>query len=68
MASLISAPDTVAHRSAIPTGSASLAAREAYLRRRNRRRIPGRGITAIWLTVGALLSWLFVVGFSSLTH
>lgn len=65
---LTSAPDIVPSRSSIPTGSASLAARQAYLRRRSRRRIPGRGITAIWLTVGALLSWLFVVGFSSLTH
>jgi hypothetical protein len=52
-----------------PGGQASLRVRERYLRHRSRRRSLGdRGITAIWLGVGALISWLFVVGFSTLGH
>jgi hypothetical protein len=50
-----------------PSGQASLRVRERYLRRRSlRRRLGDGGLTAVWLGVGALLSWLFVVGFATL--
>jgi hypothetical protein len=52
-----------------PSGQASLRVRERYLRRRSlRRRLGDRGLTAVWLGVGALVSWLFVVGFATLGH
>jgi hypothetical protein len=52
-----------------PSGQASLRVRERYLRRRSaRRRLGERGVTFLWVGVGAVLSWLFVVGFSTLGH
>ncbi|HEY8755806.1 MAG TPA: hypothetical protein VIN65_05585 [Candidatus Dormibacteraeota bacterium] len=52
-----------------PSGQASLRVRERYLRRRSQRRSLGeRGLTALWLGIGALVSWLFVVGFVALGH
>ncbi|HWF58119.1 MAG TPA: hypothetical protein VG520_07190 [Candidatus Dormibacteraeota bacterium] len=52
-----------------PSGQASLRVRERYLRRRSQRRSLGeRGLTALWLGIGALVSWLFVVGFAALGH
>ncbi|HEY7926106.1 MAG TPA: hypothetical protein VIG86_01660 [Candidatus Dormibacteraeota bacterium] len=52
-----------------PSGGDSLRVRERYLRRRSqRRRLGDRGLTAIWVAVGALVSWLFVVGFTTLGH
>jgi hypothetical protein len=54
---------------AVPSGGDSLRVRERYLRRRSqRRRLGDRGVTALWVMVGALLSWLFVVGFTTLGH
>ncbi len=51
------------------SGDASLRVRQRYLRRRSaRRRLGDRGFTVMWVAVGALVSWLFVVGFSSLGH
>jgi hypothetical protein len=59
-------PQTLANS---PSGQASLRVRERYLRRRSaRRRLGDRGMTALWVLVGALLSWIFVVGFSTLGH
>jgi hypothetical protein len=52
-----------------PSGQASLRVRERYLRRRSQRRSLGeRRLTALWLGIGALVSWLFVVGFAALGH
>jgi hypothetical protein len=52
-----------------PSGQASLRVRERYLRRRSaRRRLGERGLTALWVGVGAVVSWLFVVGFATLGH
>jgi hypothetical protein len=52
---------------AMPSGGDPLQVRERYLRRRSqRRRLGDRGLTAIWVSVAALLSWLFVVGFTTL--
>ena len=50
-----------------PSGDDALHIRERYLRRRShRRRLGDRGLMAIWVGVGALLSWIFVVGFTAL--
>jgi hypothetical protein len=55
--------------SGAPSGQASLRVRERYLRRRSqRRRLGDRVLTALWLGAGAMVSWLFVVGFSTLGH
>ena len=52
---------------AIPSGNDSLRVRERYLRRRSQRRSLGdRAAIALWVLVAALVSWLFVVGFSIL--
>lgn len=54
---------------AVPSGDDSLRVRERYLRRRSqRRRLGDRGLTALWVTVGALLTWLAVVGFTTFGH
>ena len=51
----------------IPSGDDSLRVRERYLRRRSQRRSLGdRAAIALWVFVAALVSWLFVVGFSIL--
>ncbi len=52
-----------------PSGQASLRVRQRYLHRRSaRRRLGERGLSFLWVGAGALLSWLFVVGFSTLAH
>jgi hypothetical protein len=52
-----------------PSGQASLRVRQRYLRRRSaRRRLGERGLTALWVGVGAVVSWLFVMGFVTLGH
>ena len=54
---------------AVPSGDDSLRVRERYLRRRSqRRRLGDRGLTALWVVVGALLTWLTVVGFATFGH
>jgi hypothetical protein len=59
-------PQTLANS---PSGAASLRVRERYLRKRSaRRRFGDRAMTILWVGVGAVVSWLFVVGFSTLTH
>lgn len=53
----------------VPSGGDPLRVRERYLRRRSqRRRLGDRGMNALWVSVGALVSWLFVVGFTTLGH
>ena len=50
----------------MPTGVDPLQVRERYLRRRSQRRHVGdRGLMALWVSIGALVSWLFVVGFAT---
>ncbi len=59
-------PQALAHS---PSGQASLRVRERYLRRRSaRRRLGDRGMAVLWVGVAAMLSWLFVVGFSTLAR
>ncbi|MDQ2960374.1 MAG: hypothetical protein M3R48_04900 [Candidatus Dormibacteraeota bacterium] len=51
----------------MPTGVDSLRVRERYLHRRSlRRRLGDRGLMATWVGMGALVSWLLVVGFTAL--
>ena len=49
-----------------PTGSAELAVRRRYLRQR--RRLDARGWTTMWVTVAAVMGWLFIAGFAGLGH
>ena len=49
----------------VPTGTDTLAVRERYFRRR---RGAHRGWIPLWVTLGALLGWLFIAGFSLLGH
>ena len=64
--STLSRPATPADN---PGGEASLRVRERYLRRRSaRRRLGDRGIAFLWVGIGALVSWLFIVGFAALGH
>ena len=52
-----------------PSGQASLRVRQRYLRRRSaRRRLGERGLTFLWVGAGAVVSWLFVIGFATLSH
>ena len=45
-----------------PDGRASLATRERYLKRRRAGRLGDRGVVALWLGFGALVSWLAIAG------
>jgi hypothetical protein len=49
-----------------PNGADALAVRRRYLR--HRRRITDRGWIALWVTVSAVVGWLFIVGFAGLGH
>jgi hypothetical protein len=49
-----------------PSGDDSLAVRRRYLRQR--RRLSDRGWITLWVTVSALVGWLFIVGFAGLSH
>ena len=49
-----------------PTGSDELAVRLRYLRQR--RRLSGRGWLAFWVTISAVLGWLFIAGVAGLGH
>ena len=52
---------------AAPTGVDTLAVRERYLhRRRAGRRPASRGWIAAWVGIGALVSWVFVIGVAAL--
>lgn len=50
-----------------PRGTDTLAVRERYLRSR-RRRLADRGWITMWVTLSALVGWLFIAGFSLLGH
>ena len=47
-----------------PDGRDSLAVRRTYLRRRR----GGRGIVALWVSLGVIVAWLGIVGLAGLTH
>jgi len=49
-----------------PNGADALAVRRRYLRQR--RRMGDRGWIMLWVTVGAVIGWLFIVGFAGLGH
>jgi hypothetical protein len=49
-----------------PNGADALAVRRRYLRQR--RRFSDRGWIALWVIAGALIGWLFIVGFAGLGH
>lgn len=50
-----------------PTGFDTLLVRERYLRsHRQTRRPASRGWIAAWVGIGALLSWIFIVGVTAL--
>jgi hypothetical protein len=51
-----------------PNGDDSLVVREAYLHGRRARRLTDRGITALWVLLGAVVGWLFIAGFTGLGH
>ena len=53
-------------RALAPTGSDGLALRRRYLRQR--RRLDARGWTTMWVTVAAVMGWLFIAGFAGLGH
>jgi hypothetical protein len=49
-----------------PNGTDALAVRRRYLRQR--RRITGRVWTTMWVSVAAVVAWLFIVGFTGIGH
>jgi hypothetical protein len=51
-----------------PSGEDSLVVREAYLHDRRTRGLTDRGITALWVLLGAVVGWLFIAGFTGLGH
>ena len=49
-----------------PNGTDALAVRRRYLRQR--RRTTGRVWTTLWVSVAAVVAWLFIVGFTGIGH
>ena len=49
-----------------PNGSDELSLRVRYLHQR--RRLDARGLTTLWITVVAVMGWLFIAGFAGLGH
>jgi len=52
--------------SGTPTGSDALAVRRRYLRQR--RMVGATAWTTLWVTVAAVMGWLFIAGFAGLGH
>lgn len=50
-----------------PSGHDALEVRQRYLKQR-RAHPAGRTLNALWVAFGALVSWLFIVGFVGLAH
>ena len=50
-----------------PSGSDTLVVRERYLRQQRRRSFD-RGWIPLWVTLGALIGWLFIASFAGLGH
>lgn len=51
-----------------PSGQDSLPVRQAYLRQRYQRRLGDRGWTVFWVSLGAVVVWLFIAAFAGLGH
>jgi hypothetical protein len=51
-----------------PSGLDSLQVREAYFRERRSCHFGDWALSAGWVTLGAIVSWLFIAGFSGLLH
>lgn len=51
-----------------PSGQDSLELREAYFRQRRSRRLSDRGLTVLWVSIAAIVAWLFIAGFAGLGH
>jgi hypothetical protein len=49
-----------------PTGSDELALRRRYLRQR--RRLATRAWATFWVSIAAVMGWLFIAGFAGLGH
>ena len=49
-----------------PTGASDLAVRERYLRQR--RRLDTRAWATVWVSLAAVMGWLFIAGFAGLSH
>lgn len=49
-----------------PNGSAELAVRQRYLRQR--RRLDTRAWATFWVSLAAVMGWLFIAGFAGLGH
>ena len=49
-----------------PTGSSDLAVRRRYLRQR--RRLDTRAWATFWVSLAAVMGWLFIAGFAGLGH
>ena len=50
-----------------PSGADALVVRQRYLRQQ-RRRLADRGWNPLWVTLGALIGWLFIATFAGLGH
>jgi hypothetical protein len=49
-----------------PTGASDLAVRRRYLRQR--RRLATRAWATFWVSLAAVMGWLFIAGFAGLGH
>ena len=49
-----------------PTGASDLAVRRRYLRQR--RRLDTRAWATFWVSLVAVMGWLFIAGFAGLGH
>ena len=50
-----------------PSGADALVVRQRYLRQR-RRAFADRGWIPLWVTLGAIIGWLFIATFAGLAH
>jgi len=51
----------------VPSGSDTLVVRKRYFRQQ-RRRLADRGWIPLWVTLGALIGWLFIATVAGLGH
>ncbi|MFN2569074.1 MAG: hypothetical protein ABR564_05670 [Candidatus Dormibacteria bacterium] len=51
-----------------PSGHDSLDVRERFLKQRRTRQLGDRGLVATWITLCAVVCWIFVAGFAGLGH
>jgi hypothetical protein len=53
----------------VPTsGQDSLQVRRAYFREHRSRHVGDWGLSAVWVFLGAIVSWVFVAGFTGPAH